>query len=387
MIKTVVIDKNKNQRDILSKYLKNIDNLAVVALLDEFILEYLNLDEINLIIFDIGVKNKENILNQIKEIKEKHKNINFIALSSEINSSLVEDTMAQGIKDFLLKPVIPNILESAVSKISDKNELAKTICIFSNKGGIGKTSIAVNLAYEIENLTKEKVCLLDLSFNSEEATTFLNIEPKYNVDYIIQNIESSSKELLLSLIDTYPGTNLYVLSSRAEIEPAQRPLVKDINKIINSLKNIFSYIIIDTSSTLDEVSLSILNNSDLILLVALLNMPSIRNSQKLLEMFESIKIPQDKVKLIINRFIECEITLEDVEKTLSKEVFNKIPNNFLTLEDAINLGCPVSKTNPQSNIAKAYQKIALDITKINFSTLDKSQYNHGIFNLIHKIGE
>ena len=95
--------------------------------------------------------------------------------------------------------------------------------------------------------------------------------------------------------------------------------------------------------------------------------------------------------MIINRYIEnSDISLEDAEKTTGKNIFNKIPNNYLTLLDAINIGETVGETNPQSNIARAYKKIANEIINIDFSNINKSgkiNYNHGIFNLLRRMGE
>ena len=106
-------------------------------------------------------------------------------------------------------------------------------------------------------------------------------------------------------------------------------------------------------------------------------------------MFDKIGYSDDKIKLIINRFIENqEFTLDDIEQKLQKKVFMAIPNNYLTLIDAINLGQNVNETNPQSNIAKAYSKLAQNILDIDFESLNiKVNYNHGIFNLLNKMGE
>ena len=184
---------------------------------------------------------------------------------------------------------------------------------------------------------------------------------------------------------------MYVFSIQDEISINSKINTQTIYKILNALKNVFSYIVVDMVSTIDERTVSILNAMDLILLIGLENLASIRNLQKCYELFENIGYSNDKVKLIINRHIEnSEITTKDIEKTVSKEVFFKIPNNYLTLVDAINLGRAVGEINPQSNIAKAYKNLANEVFNIDFIGLsenNKIKYNHGVFNLLRRMGE
>lgn len=383
-MKTIVIDKNAQSRKLILNNLENIENVEILGEFDEFSSE-INFKDVNLVIFDIDSKNSNEILEKISFLKAQYENLNFIATSYEINSVLVSKTLNLGVCDFLLKPIIQTVIENSIKKINYiKEKKAKTICVFSNKGGVGKTSIVTNLAWEIYEKTNDKICILDLSFNSEDVSTFLKIEQKFNLDYILSNLENSNEELLLSLIGKYKESKIYLLEAQEEIMPEIKYTPQEIAKIINSLKNIFDYIIIDTSSILNEINMSIFNNSDLIMLISSMNLASIKNTKKCCELFDKIGYNDDKIKLIINRFIENE---EFNLNNLNKEIFAKIPNNYLTLIDAINVGQNVKEINPQSNIAKAYSKLAQDILEIDFSNLDSSNYNHGIFNLLKRMGE
>jgi len=396
MIKTIIADSNLQTGELLINYLKNIPQTELMARFDNIFSITCDLSEIDLIIFDINLSDSDKILDQIKVLKNKFPKLNFIATSYEINSALVVKTLKLGVREFLLKPIIFNILEASIKKIEDiKNNInqnpSKTICVFSNKGGVGKTSVAVNLAYEISKMENDKVCLLDLSFNTEDVSTFLNITPKYKADYILSHLETSDKNMFLSLANNYKNSNLYILSLQENMQFNIKFTPSLVVKVINSLKNIFSKIIIDTSSSINETSTAIISNSDLVLLIGMMNLSSVKGCQKCLELFSNMGYNSDKIKLILNRFIQTnDFTIQDVENTLSKEVFGKIPNNYLTLVDAINSGLAVSEANPQSNIAKAYKNIAQSILDIDFESLNnlnKTSYNHGIFNLLRRIGE
>lgn len=393
LLNILLIEKNSETKAILENYLKNFEGTDVLRSCGDLfeVEEDFNYKNIDLIIFDINCENSDSVLDKIKTLKEKYKNLNFIATSYEINSELVSKTLKYNVRDFLLKPVLENVLKASVKKIKDiKNKipfnLSRAISVFSPKGGVGKSSFALNLAYELSSLTEEKVCLLD--FSTGDVATYLNQKPKFDTNYIVSKFETSDKELLLSLMNQYGNDNLYILSDNSATLNLDS---KNAQKIISSLKNIFSFIIIDTPSTLDETTLSILNNSELVLLLSLPSLVSLKSTTNCLDLFRQIGWEKEKIKLIINRYTEnSDINLKDIEATLKKEVFHKVPNNYLTLSDAINRAQAVSKTNPRSNIAKAYRAIANEVLNIDYLYLNDStsyKFNHGIFNLLRRMGE
>lgn len=396
MLKTIVIDKNENSAKLLSSYLNNLEKVEEVLTFDDFSSLNCNLDEINLIVFDITFSNSDSIIKKIREIKTNFPLVQFIATSYEINSELVSKILKEDVKEFLLKPIIPNILEQAINKLDSTQSGAKLakaniITVFSNKGGVGKTSLAVNTAFALANSTNEKVCLLDLTFNYGDISTFLNIQFKNSIDVVLSGLKNQNEKTILNLTTNYANSNLYVMSFLDEFNYNSKISPTNLMALINSLKGSFKYIIIDAANNLDESTVSVLNDSDLVLLIGLMNLASIRNIQRCYELFENLGYNKNKIKLIINRYIEnSEISLEDVKQTTNADVFYKIPNNYLTLIDAINLGKSVLETNPQSNIAKAYKNLAQELTSIDFLDFGESKkanYNHGIFNLLRRMGE
>ena len=394
MIKVVVIDKVQNSKDIISSYIQNMDDVEYKAGFNSFDEININFSNIDLIIFDVDFETFDKVFKNVKDIKEKYPNLNFIAISYEINPQFILKVKEQGIAQILLKPIISNILEASINKIKNikQDNRNYTISVFSNKGACGKTSLATNLAYEISKLTNEKTAIVDLSFNFDDVSTALDIEAKYDFEHALIEIERADEKTILNIANRYKNSNLYIFSFKDNLAINKKISPSDIRKIIRSIKNIFKYTIIDTPSTIDETTVSILDNSTLILLLAMLNMSSIRNIQKCLELFRHIGFSKLKTKLIINRFIEnSEITIEDFEHTVNYEIFQKIPNNYLTLIDAINTGCLVSELNPNSNIAKSYISIASSVVNSDImniaDTISNDTRSHGIFDLIKKIGE
>ena len=122
--------------------------------------------------------------------------------------------------------------------------------------------------------------------------------------------------------------------------------------------------VVDTSGGFDSKAINALENSDLIFFVTIVNLPALRNCQRCMELFDKLGIDKSKVQVLINRYMENdEISAEDVEEVLGKDIYWKIPNNYFTMMSAINKGVPVSSVNPDSNVALSYKNLALLVSE------------------------
>ena len=207
------------------------------------------------------------------------------------------------------------------------------------------------------------MALVDLNFQFGDITTFLDLNPSYNISYVLENLEKMNSDLLLNTLEKYKNTSLYVLADPPVFKQAENISKAQISKLIHLLKNTFSYIVIDAESGFDGKTVTALDNSDLIFLVSIVNLPALRNCQRILDLFEKLGYDSDKTQIIVNRYMENdEITLDDVEKVLDKPVYWKIPNNYFTLMSAINKGVSVSEVNPESNVAVSYKELAMSVS-------------------------
>jgi pilus assembly protein CpaE len=273
--------------------------------------------------------------------------------------------MRAGAGEFLPVPVIKNEFTDVINKIiskynEKKNESkCKIISVFSNKGGIGKTSLAANLALELAKITKENVALIDMNFQTGDITTFLDLKPSFNISYMLENIDKINETFLLSTLERYKTSSLYVLADPPYFKQAANIQPKQITKLFNTLKETFAYIIVDAEASFEGKNIAALDNSDLILLVTVANLPALRNTQRCLELFNKLGYDKEKAQIVINRYMENdEIKEEDIEKVLSKNIYWKIPNNYFAIMSAINKGVPVSFLNSSSNVAQSYKDLA-----------------------------
>ena len=365
-IDTVIIDSEETSRELIANYLETVDDVNIIQQFKDILAaqDYIIENRPPLVIVDITKKTNIS-LDVISKLTTLVKNIKIIVLYYETESDIVIKALRAGAREFLVKPLIEKDFIAAVQKMKDlilgninDTTKCKVITTFSNKGGIGKTSIAVNLAMEIANITKEKVALVDLNMQMGDITTFLNLDPSFDTSYVINNLDRIDETFLLTTLEQYNKTSLYVLADPPDIEQAEIITSEDITTLINILRNVFSYIVIDTTSSFDAKTITALDNSDLILLVSIINLPSIRNCQRCFDLFKKLGYSKDKIKLIINRYMEADdIKIEDVEEVLDHKVFFKIPNNYYTIINSINKGIPICDASPNSNICKSFKQL------------------------------
>lgn len=370
-ISTVIISDEFSTNEVLKLFVSEFDNLETI---DDFN-NYSDIFNIlasskgkSLLIVDLST-NKIKNLDFILQVTKECKNCKVLALSDNPSVELIIEVMRAGAKEFVPVPIIKNEFFEAIKKlVTEMNEpvkknKCKIISVFSNKGGIGKTSLATNLALELAKITKENIALIDLNFQMGDITTFLDLKPSFNISYMLENLDKINETFLLSTLERYKSTSLYVLADPPYFKQADNIQPRQITRLFDTLKETFSYIIVDAEASFDGKNIAALDNSDLIMLVTVANLPALRNTQRCLELFEKLGYDREKIKIVVNRYMENdEIKEVDIEKVLSKDIYWKIPNNYFAIMSAINKGIPVSDVNYTTNVSQSYKKLAQQIS-------------------------
>jgi pilus assembly protein CpaE len=368
-LSTVLINFNNQGQTLVSMYLNDLDFINIkssfqdIKEAEDFIIK----NKIEIVIIDVSNKT-DYILNVISKILSVHKNCKFVAITSDYSANSVIKIMRTGVRELIQAPVIKEDFLNSIKKLRNQTPIiqerkSRVITVFSNKGGIGKTSIAVNMSLELANITKEKIALIDLNLQMGDITTFLDIVPSFDISYPINNLHKMNSEFLLNTLEKYKDTNLYVLAEPPSLEKAKQITPDQITNLIKILRETFSYIIIDVSPNFDKKTIATLDNSDMILLVTMVNLPAIRNCQRCLDIFDRLGYNANKTQIVLNRFMENdEIKVDDVENVLNRDVYWKIPNNYFAIMSAINKGIPISMMQPDSNIAQSYQGLAVKLS-------------------------
>ncbi len=382
--KIVIMDRDETSRVILKDYIDDIENTEITA---EFV-EYDRLEEYAsnnecIAVVDISDDEKKAV-DTISNINSNNKNVRIIAISNKTSTETIIKTMRAGAREFITKPVTKTQFVNTIKelltteKANSGDNSCKIISTFSNKGGIGKTSIAVNLAVEIAEMTKEKTALLDLNLQLGDVSTFLDLAPTFDVCYVVNNLSNIDNTNITNALTRYKNTSLYVIADPINIENSKEITAEQIKALIVELKKTFSYIIIDVGTNIDAKTITALDMSDLILLCAIVNLPAVRNIQRCMNLFKKLDYPQDKIKLVLNRYMENEeIKTSDIEEVVHQKVFWKIPNNYLTMMSAINKGVPVNMINSEANISVNFRDFASKVADYLITQNIKKNNNSG----------
>jgi len=293
-------------------------------------------------------------------------NLYLVALSERADSDLILRTIRAGAHDFLCKPVKEIDLRAAADKASKlkatRKEIGgrggKILSVFSNKGGNGTTTIAVNLADALVRLTGKKVAVVDLVLSHGDVTMFFNVNSSYSILDLARNADKADYDFLHTLLVRH-SSGVYVLADPPMIEDAEQISADQVRDVLSTLRSMFDYIIVDTPHQFDERTLTALEMSEIVLLVSLLNLPSLKNTQKCLELFGRIGLRDERVRLVLSRYLpNDEIPKESIEGIMNCPVFFSIPNDYPTVISSINRGKLLSEVAPEKEVTRSFEQMA-----------------------------
>lgn len=289
--------------------------------------------------------------------------------SRNADQSVLIRAMRTGIKEFFSQPIIDAEVREAVQKLKDRlkvskeKEPAKTgqiINVMGSKGGVGTTSMAVNLA---ASLTREdeppSVVLLDLNLLYGEVPLFLSFKPSHDWGTITNNIERLDPTYMMNILTT-PAFGVYILPAPSQMNGYRLPTPDVLEQLLLFMKGMFDYVVIDSGQSFNELSLKAVELSDNILLVSVLSLPCLANTNKLFRSFSDIGyLPRGRFKIVINRYIKTsDISLKDAEESLAEPIYWTVPNDYRTSMAAINQGVPLYKISADAPITKSMSDLA-----------------------------
>lgn len=232
----------------------------------------------------------------------------------------------------------------------------KVITVCSTKGGVGKTTISVNLAVACmkKNL---KVAVIDLDLQFGDVSLLFDQKPKKTIyEWMKEGYEAGATSLEGYL--TKDETGIEILASPHLPEYSELVTGEHIYTIIQEMKKTFDVIIIDTPPAFVETSLVALENSDEILLITSLDLPSLKNGKLALDTLGILGL-KDRIKVILNRDTEsAELTTEMIEKVLGLPIKQRIPSDYKLVISSINKGDPFVSMSHRSPVAKSVLALA-----------------------------
>lgn len=323
----------------------------------------------------VAYERYDEYLQLAQRVKAYYGTVKMIVVSDNANADYILEAYKAGIKAYLKDKYDSNelamLLHEAYGEIFETTvdaALAEVITVFSNKGGIGTTTVATNLASALAERKNTRVLLCDFVLHHGDVSIFLDTENYYTIDKMIANLARVDKAFLENSLPRLEN-GLSILHCPNKPEEGDYITSKQIVEVIEKLKKYFTHIVIDTSHDFSDINIAIFDNSDCILLLLLLELPSIRSCGKTLKVFQQLRYERDKVKLIINRMnARNQIDRELVEEELNYPIFHRLPNDYMSVVTAVNNGKSLFDAARSSGLTEGLRLLADNLSQ----TLNKN---------------
>jgi pilus assembly protein CpaE len=290
---------------------------------------------------------------------------NVLAVSSSTDGSLILRAIRAGAREFLTQPVKLEELLAALDRLHQTGhgdnapDSRMVIAIAGAGGGVGATTMAINLGCCLARDENNSVVLIDLDLALGDTDACMDIIPDYTLVDVAQNVSRLDFTLLKRSL-TKHSSGLFLLPRPIQIADAVGIGPDEINRVLGLLKATFTHLVLDISKSFSRLDLAALNMADSIVLVTQLDLPCLRNVVRLLLAFSAYEGLTEKVKIVINRVgqSQSQISLKKAQETIGREFFWRVPNDYATLAEARNNGVPVVEYAPRSKVAHVFNELA-----------------------------
>jgi pilus assembly protein CpaE len=240
-------------------------------------------------------------------------------------------------------------------------ETGHIITIFSPKGGVGKTTTAVNLALALADHGARKVCLVDLDLAFGDVAITMQLFPAHTIEEAIGAEDLLDFSMVEGLL-TRHEESLMVLAAPAGPDARDRVSATLIARVLRTLKQEFDYVVVDTCPSFDELTLQALDETDQCVIIATLDVPTLKNVKVAIETLDLLNIAVDQRRLVLNRADDA-VGLDDskVEQILSMPVSVPIPTST-DIAAATNSGTPIVLSQPNHPASRAFQELARSLS-------------------------
>ena len=368
VLRIAVVDPNDSSRENLKSVLLGLDMVWLEAECSRY--EFFNdvveqtQPEIGLIAMD---SDPEQATRLVAEIGQQAPQCTLLVTSSSTDGRLILETMRAGAKEFLTEPLKPEDLASALQRVKqvqgsstgDGNQGCRVISVAGATGGVGTSSVAVNMACALASEDSHSVALIDLDVALGDADVFLDTIPEYTLADVAQNVARLDLTLLKKSL-TKHSSGIHLLPRPVQLEDAQLITPDNLNRVIGLLKTSFTHVVIDTSKSFGLLDMEAFKVSDTVLMVTQLDLPCLRNVVRLMMTFDDDQSLRDKVKIVVNRVGQDagQISFKKAQETIGRDIFWQIPNDYRVMVEVRNNGVPLLQHAPKAGITNSICQLA-----------------------------
>ncbi len=368
VLRLAIVDPNDSSRESLKSLLLGMDMIWLEAECSRY--EFFG-DVVGQTTPDIGLvaidKDPARGLELVAKLGEMAPDCAILVVSSSNDGHLILQAMRAGAKEFLTQPIRIEDLLAALGRISERRfgrgekkvRGSQVIAVAGATGGVGSTSIAVNLGCALARDTKNSVALIDLDLCLGDADVFLDIVPDYSLVDVAQNVTRLDFTLLKRSLCKH-ASGLFLLPRPVQLEDVPLITAEDLQRVIGLTKATFTHVVLDLSKSYSSVDLVALQAATQILLVTQLDLPCLRNVVRLMTSFAEMGGLAEKVKILVNRvgLENGHITLKKAKDTIGRDIFWQIPNDYRTMVEVRNNGTPLLEQFPKAAVTQAILALA-----------------------------
>jgi pilus assembly protein CpaE len=368
VLRIAVVDPKDSARDALKTALLGLDTVWLEAECSryEFFSDVVEQTKPDVAFIALD-GDPDRALDLVAELTKGAPECSILVTSSSTDGNHILRTMRAGAKEFLTQPLKPEDVAAALQRVSRQKHGSRpgtphgcqVFAITGSTGGVGSTSLAVNLGCALAADKDNQVALIDLDLALGDADVFLDTIPEYTLTDVAQNVSRLDLTLLKRSL-TKHESGLYLLPRPVQLEDARLVTPDDMTRVIGLLKATFTHLIIDTSKSFNALDMFALNQADEVLLVTQLDLPCLRNVVRLLMSLKESPTIDQKIKIVVNRvgYDTGQISLKKAQETMGREIFWQIPNDYRVMVEVRNNGVPLIQQAPKAAITQSIGQLS-----------------------------
>ena len=383
-IKVLIVDDIPETRDHLSKLLGFESDVEVVgaAAGGPEAIEMAAALRPDVILMDINMPGMDGIT-ATEKLAAEVPTAAVIMMSVQGEADYLRRSMLAGAREFLVKPFSSDELTASIRQVwsREKDKIsryapvvaakevsngtedpASVVAVFSPKGGVGRTTVAVNLAVAAAQMGK-RVALVDASFQFGDVGVLLNLNPRNkSIADLAGEIQADEMESLDTFMITH-SSGVRVLLAPPTPEQAELIGAVAVRRVLQHLRGDFELVVVDCPSTFNEATLAVLDEADLILTLLTLEITSVKNMRLFLEVCDQLGYGPEKIRLVLNRADSTlGIRVADVEHSIGRKVDHTIVSDGRSVVYALNRGVPFFLSNREAQVSQDIQRLATAVT-------------------------
>jgi pilus assembly protein CpaE len=403
-IRVLIVDDVAETRENIRKLLQfeaDVDVVGAARSGKEGIQLSQELDP-DVVLMDINMPDIDGIA-ATESIRQKSPQIQVVILSVQNDQNYMRRAMLAGARDFLSKPPVGDELISAIRRAgemarSERSKSAqqaraasilpgvgqvagpglvslsqgKIVTIYSAKGGTGCTTIAVNLALALHN-ADTRVVLVDGNLQFGDVAVFFNEQGKNTILDIAPRVDELDPDIVQSIMIKHEPSGIHILAAPPRPELAEKVSAAQFSKVLEYLKQIYAYVVVDTVPILTDITLAAIDASDVIVLITTQDIPAIKNARLFLDLSATMGVERERVVFTMNRYDKrIAITPERISENLKQEVKAIIPLDERVVIPAVNRGIPFMLDNRTQPVARGILALA-EAVRAQLSVLESQE--------------